>query len=411
MAKNTNIELTKADTETIVTTFSDSNGDAFVITGYTFTFAVGSAEGLSDVLSKTGSSFTKTSNTASLELSVTDTNKTVGQYWYSISMVDSNSKKTTIAHGKCNITLERTGSENNLSVVVGTTTLDVDMFVAYGTQSGGSGGGITSIDTDTPTTLSGILKGASSTIEVATAGTDYVATDDARLTDARTPTTHTHSYEPANANIQSHISATTTAHGGIVASNDARLTDSRTPTSHPHGNISNAGAIGSTANLPILTGASGALTVGAFGTGATDFCAGNDSRLSNARTPTAHNQAVTTITNLNSSIGCHFGSGHTSGSVPTTGVYGPFRATFACTITGWAAYGDASGSAVCNIKVAGTSIVGTGNKPTLSSQQTATASVSGWTTTSISVGDLITYDLESVATCKLVGVELLVTRV
>jgi len=73
--------------------------------------------------------------------------------------------------------------------------------------------------------------------------------------------------------------------------------------SHAHGNITAAGAIGSTANLPIITTTSGALTVGAFGTGATNFCAGNDARLSDARTPTAHNQAETTITFTDVSTG------------------------------------------------------------------------------------------------------------
>lgn len=84
--------------------------------------------------------------------------------------------------------------------------------------------------------LSGILKAASNTLEVATAGTDYVAT------------------------------------------NDSRLTDARTPTSHVHGGISNAGAIGSTSGLPIKTGTSGVLEVGAFGTGSGQFAQGNDSR-------------------------------------------------------------------------------------------------------------------------------------
>jgi hypothetical protein len=79
------------------------------------------------------------------------------------------------------------------------------------------------------------------------------------------------------------ISATTFCEG-----NDARLFDSRTPLSHSHGNITNAGAIGSSANLPIITTSSGVLTVGSFGTGAYTFCQGNDSRLSDARTPTAH---------------------------------------------------------------------------------------------------------------------------
>jgi hypothetical protein len=68
--------------------------------------------------------------------------------------------------------------------------------------------------------------------------------------------------------------------------NDARLSDTRTPTSHVHGNISNAGAIGTTTDLPIITTTSGVLTAGAFGTGATNFCVGNDARLSDTRTPT-----------------------------------------------------------------------------------------------------------------------------
>lgn len=58
--------------------------------------------------------------------------------------------------------------------------------------------------------------------------------------------------------------------------------------SHVHGNITTAGAIGSTANLPLITTTSGVVTVGAFGTGATNFCVGNDARLSDARAPTTH---------------------------------------------------------------------------------------------------------------------------
>lgn len=71
--------------------------------------------------------------------------------------------------------------------------------------------------------------------------------------------------------------------------NDARLSDARTPTSHVHGNISNAGAIGTTANLPIITTTSGVLTTGSFGTSANTFCQGNDARLSDTRIFTANN--------------------------------------------------------------------------------------------------------------------------
>ena len=49
--------------------------------------------------------------------------------------------------------------------------------------------------------------------------------------------------------------------------------------SHTHGNITNAGAIGSTSGLPIITTTSGVLTTGTFSTTAGTFCEGNDARL------------------------------------------------------------------------------------------------------------------------------------
>jgi hypothetical protein len=83
-----------------------------------------------------------------------------------------------------------------------------------------------------------------------------------------------------------------TAAGTACEGNDGRLSDNRTPTSHTHGNISNAGAIGTTANLPVITTTSGVLTTGVFGTGANEFCQGNDGRLSDNRAPTAHTHAL-----------------------------------------------------------------------------------------------------------------------
>jgi hypothetical protein len=70
-----------------------------------------------------------------------------------------------------------------------------------------------------------------------------------------------------------------TTGGTVAAGDDARLSDARTPTSHTHGNITNAGAIGSTSGVPIITGASGVLQAGSFGTTAGTFAAGNDARL------------------------------------------------------------------------------------------------------------------------------------
>ena len=75
-----------------------------------------------------------------------------------------------------------------------------------------------------------------------------------------------------------------TTSGTACAGNDSRLTDARTPTSHTHGNITNAGAIGASSGLPIITTTSGVLTAGSFGTTAGTFAQGNDSRLSDSRT-------------------------------------------------------------------------------------------------------------------------------
>jgi hypothetical protein len=80
--------------------------------------------------------------------------------------------------------------------------------------------------------------------------------------------------------------------------NDSRLSDARTPASHAHGNITNGGLVGSTANLPLITGTAGIVEAGAFGTGATNFCAGNDARLSDTRTPTDASVTMAKLANL-----------------------------------------------------------------------------------------------------------------
>ena len=78
--------------------------------------------------------------------------------------------------------------------------------------------------------------------------------------------------------------------------------------SHAHGNITNAGAIGSTSGQIVVTTTSGVLTTAASlgwslisstpttlaGYGITDAVASNDSRLTNARTPTAHKSSHAT---------------------------------------------------------------------------------------------------------------------
>jgi hypothetical protein len=84
----------------------------------------------------------------------------------------------------------------------------------------------------------------------------------------------------------------------VVLTTDSRLTNARTPTAHTHGNLTNAGAIGTTSGVPIITTTSGVLAAGTFGTAAGSFCQGNDSRLSDARAPTTHNHTASQITDF-----------------------------------------------------------------------------------------------------------------
>jgi hypothetical protein len=133
------------------------------------------------------------------------------------------------------------------------------------------------------------ISSAGKVLPAAVQGTAVITTD-SRLSDARTPTTHTHddryytetemttllagkqasgSYAPATG-----IAATAIT-GTAVITTDSRLSDARTPTSHTHdASAINAGTL-AIARIP--TGAT-----------ATTACIGNDSRLSDARTPTTH---------------------------------------------------------------------------------------------------------------------------
>jgi hypothetical protein len=65
---------------------------------------------------------------------------------------------------------------------------------------------------------------------------------------------------------------------------------------HSHGNITDEGKIGTASGKPLITGTAGIIEAGEFGTTAGTFAQGNDSRLSDARTPTAHTHVIADIT-------------------------------------------------------------------------------------------------------------------
>jgi hypothetical protein len=161
-----------------------------------------------------------------------------------------------------------------------------------------------------------------------------VATSDARLSDARTPSStlaHAASHLPEGADeifdqslnaddspTFAGLSVTNVGGNGVqllvgnddgIVSNVATLsseevTAARTnlglgtaatsdstafaAASHTHGNLTNDGKVGTTANLPLKTGTNGVVEAGAFGTSAGSFCEGDDARLSDDRDPNLH---------------------------------------------------------------------------------------------------------------------------
>lgn len=182
--------------------------------------------------------------------------------------------------------------------------------------------------TDKPTTFAPVI-GAG--------GGDAVAGNDARLTDARTPTTHAASHGSGQAdavtvaesqvtNLASDlaakvptartisttvpltgggdlstnrtlaVSAATTAAAGVVElatdgesapsvvvqGNDTRMSNARTPTAHATSH--NAGG----ADVLAIDAAAATGSLRTLGTGAAQAAAGNDARLADARTPLAH---------------------------------------------------------------------------------------------------------------------------
>lgn len=92
----------------------------------------------------------------------------------------------------------------------------------------------------------------------------FVANNDSRLTDSRTPTSHTHG------NLTNDGKVGSTANYFVYTTTSGAITSKQ-----KIGNITTSGAIGSTANLPVITGSSGVLTTGSFGTSSGTFAEGN----------------------------------------------------------------------------------------------------------------------------------------
>lgn len=104
------------------------------------------------------------------------------------------------------------------------------------------------------------------------------------------------------------------------------------------------------------------------------------------------------------------------GSVPATGNQGVYVVPFDCTITGWTILSDISGSAQVTISKGSysgyptvSSIVASAPIVLTSAQKATSTTLTGWTT-SLSAGDVLSYNLDSVASAHLLTVQMQVTK-
>ena len=105
------------------------------------------------------------------------------------------------------------------------------------------------------------------------------------------------------------------------------------------------------------------------------------------------------------------------GGAPTTGPKGFIQIPWACTITGWTMLADTSGSAQVTVKKSTysafptqSSIVASAPPNLSSAQKNTSTTLTGWAT-SISAGDVLGFNLDSVTTCTRIIMELQYTRV
>lgn len=107
------------------------------------------------------------------------------------------------------------------------------------------------------------------------------------------------------------------------------------------------------------------------------------------------------------------------GATITTGSKGYLTIPFGCTITQWTVLSDQTGSVVIDVKRSTysgfpttTSLVGAGNKPTITTSTKGQAAPSGWAVngTVITAGDVLEFNVDSITSCQRVTLSLSVTR-
>lgn len=126
--------------------------------------------------------------------------------------------------------------------------------------------------------------------------------------------------------------ATADASGSNIAETYATKTENagKASADHVHGNITNDGKLSNTTSgKPLITGTNGVILAGSFGTSAGTFVEGNDSRLSDARTPVAHAASTTTYGAASSTMYGHAKASTTTPLAAGTASVGTDDGTYA----------------------------------------------------------------------------------
>ena len=246
------------------------------------------------------------SNATLKTLTVTMQNKTETRYGADVGITNVTGLETRLTNIESKNTSQDTAINGKVDKVDGKALSANDFTNTYKNKIDGLSAVAT---TGSYTDLSNKPSIPSKTSDLTNDGADgtnvFVANNDSRLTNSRTPTSHTHgNISNAGAIGTASGKLITTTTDGVLQASDTITKSKISDFSHTHGNISNDGKVGSAANLPLITGENGVVTTGSFGTAANTFCQGNDSRLSNARTPTSHSHgALANGGTLNSDTG------------------------------------------------------------------------------------------------------------